>query len=66
MKSIKVDDIINDLDELNYCAGFLNGVKKRDIKTLEKARDKLKRHHFSGILKSSFLEYESLEDDETC
>ena len=66
MKSIKVNDIITDLDELIYCAGFLNGVKKRDIKTLEKARDKLKKHHFSEVLKSSFLEYESLEDDETC
>ena len=56
MKSIKVNDIITDLDELIYCAGFLNGVKKRDIKTLEKARDKLKKHHFSEVLKSSFLE----------
>ena len=66
MKSIKVNDIIADLDELIYCAGFLNGVKKRDIKTLEKARDKLKKHHFSEVLKSSFLEYDGLEDDETC
>ena len=64
MKSIKVNDIITDLDELIYCAGFLNGVKKRDIKTLEKARDKLKRHHFSEVLKSPFLESEGLEDGE--
>ena len=64
MNSIKVDDIINDLDELIYCAKFLHTVKKKDVKTLEKARDKLKRHHFSEVLKSPFLESEGLEDGE--
>ena len=64
MKSIRVDDFISDLDELIYCAGFLNGVKKKDIKTLQKTKDKLEKHHFSEVLKSSFLESESLEDGE--